>query len=313
MRAESVTGPRFKEMSTTPAEAGTNLWEYVEGVRPEIERALHKYAPSAPEHVGGRFNDALRYALFPGGKRLRPVLTLLGAELVGGTRACALPAAAAVEFVHTSSLIFDDLPCMDDAQERRGRAALHRRYGESLAVLVALALLNASYGLVFDGHGESDRAHAVRAHGELVECIGTAGMVAGQAVDLAVGGAPRDGFDAVRNLKTSALMRMALRLGAILSGADARGLSALSTFAELLGQAYQISDDVLDLREDAVPAAGGSARLATFANERGAGEARRRIATLTAQAKGALVAEFGGGPAARLLCEVADYIAARES
>jgi geranylgeranyl pyrophosphate synthase len=120
-----------------------------------------------------------------GGKRLRPVLTLLGAELVGGKTDLIVQPACAVEFIHTSSLIFDDLPCMDNANERRGKASLHEKFGEGLAVLVAIGFLNASYGLVFVNHsGMPERAMA--AHAEIVECVGASGMVGGQSVDLAL-------------------------------------------------------------------------------------------------------------------------------
>ncbi|GAC1446376.1 MAG: polyprenyl synthetase family protein [Pyrinomonadaceae bacterium] len=296
-----------------------DLWQYVGAVRNDIEDALVRYLPNAPEQSGARgtlFNEALRYALFPGGKRLRPVLTLLGAEIVGGARECVLAAATAIEFVHTSSLIFDDLPCMDDAMERRGKESLHRRYGEALAVLVALGLMNASYPLVFENE-RIEKEKAIAAHHEIVACIGTGGMVTGQAVDLAVNrndrnGSSEDGFDfdAVRNLKTSALMRMALRVGAILSGANAQQLNTLSNFAELLGQAYQISDDVLDLTEDAALAF-DERIAATAANKRGADEARRRVASHIAQAKKLLSNEFGENQPTRLLSQMADYIAAR--
>ncbi|HEX8473879.1 MAG TPA: polyprenyl synthetase family protein [Pyrinomonadaceae bacterium] len=295
---------------TPPSLAGGALRDYVDAVRPRIEDALAQHLPCAPAHLGGRFNEAIRYALFPGGKRLRPVLTLLGAELVGGASDAALRAATAVEYVHTSSLIFDDLPCMDDASERRGRLCLHRRYDEGLAVLVALALMNASYGLVFDDE-RTKPERAIAAHAELVACIGTDGMVTGQTIDLS-DGASRDGFDAMRNLKTSALMRLSVRLGAILSGAHAQQLAALSRFAELLGEAYQISDDVIDLAEDAA-LAGSSARLSTLAFERGVRAARRRVASHVAQAKGVLVSEFGHQRPTRLLCEMADYITTRKS
>src|SRR6201999_960594 len=118
-------------------------------------------------------------------KRLRPILTILGAELVGGKAESVLPASVAVEFVHTSSLIFDDLPCMDNANKRRGKTSLHEKFGEGLAILVALGFLNASYGLVFvNHHGLPERA--MQAHAEIVECVGAAGMIGGQAVDLAL-------------------------------------------------------------------------------------------------------------------------------
>ena len=231
------------------------LWSYVEEYKPAIESTLRTSLPLAPAHVETRFNEALEYALFPGGKRFRPVLTLLGAELAGGDPVEVLPAAAAVEFIHTSSLIFDDLPCMDNSSLRRKKESVHEKYGEGLAVLVGLGLLNASYSLVFVNHADVPEK-AIQAHAEMVECIGAAGMVGGQSVDLAlvtgVGGTfepDTEGDESIRNLKTSALMRLALRTGAILTGATYLELAALSRFAELLGDAYQLSDDLLDLEK----------------------------------------------------------------
>lgn len=299
-------------ISASPAKS-VNLWDYVADARPQIEQALIDNLPLAAEQNGAHFNDALRYALFPGGKRLRPTLTLLGAEAVGGCASQVLTAAAAVEFVHTSSLIFDDLPCMDNAAERRGQLALHLRYGESLAVLAALALLNASYGLMF-APNVTNHQHAVTAHRDLVACVGANGMVVGQTVDLATGdeGNGRASSDHVRNLKTSALIRLALRLGAILSGANAQQLNALTFFAEKLGDAYQTIDDVLDLLEDETLAL-NNARLATFASAHGTSDAIERTNRLTNEAKRALAAEFGDSRPSRLLGEMADYVAARRS
>ncbi|MBA2341687.1 MAG: polyprenyl synthetase family protein [Pyrinomonadaceae bacterium] len=296
----------------SPAKSA-DLWDFVEDARPQIEQALIENLPLATARDGADFNDALRYALFPGGKRLRPVLTLLGAEAVGGRASQVLQAAAAVEFVHTSSLIFDDLPCMDNATERRGQVTLHLRYSEGLAVLAALALMNASYGLMFDSNDLNYR-HAITAHRELVACIGANGMVVGQTVDLAIGdgSGARASSDQVRNLKTSALMRLALRLGAILSGANEKQLSALTCFAEKLGDAYQTIDDVLDLSEDEALAMNG-ARRATFASARGASDAIQRTNQLVAEAKRALTEEFGDSRASRLLGQLSDYIATRRS
>ncbi|HEX8264032.1 MAG TPA: polyprenyl synthetase family protein [Pyrinomonadaceae bacterium] len=292
------------------------LWHYVEKVKPEIETSLRENLPLAPAALGTDFNDALAYAMFPGGKRLRPVLTLLAAELVGGEREKILSAAAAVEFVHTSSLIFDDLPCMDDADERRGKSCLHRKFGEGNAVLVALALLNASYNLVFAGM-KNDCAMcataAIKAHRELTDCIGAAGMVGGQSIDLAAAksdGIAAEKFESLRNLKTSALMRMALSLGAILSGANENQLNALSRFAELLGDAYQTSDDLLDLQEDS-RISQITERRETFALTRGAMRAQIRVGNLISTAKDVLLTEFDRREPANMLCEMADYVAER--
>src|SRR5207237_7168343 len=128
------------------------LWQYVEKYRPSIEKSLREHLPLAPPKIETKFNEAVEYALFSGGKRLRPVLTLLGAELFGGKPEIILPAASAVEFIHTSSLIFDDLPCMDNSPERRGKTSLHEKFGEGLAILVAIGFLNSAYSLVFVNH-----------------------------------------------------------------------------------------------------------------------------------------------------------------
>ena len=290
------------------------LWNYVEIAKPEIENALAAHLPNAPLVISTNFNDALHYSLFPGGKRLRPVLTLLGADIVGGKRSKVLPTAAAIEFIHTSSLIFDDLPCMDDAPERRGKTALHQKYGEGTAVLVGLALLNASYGLVFTNvNGNSNQA--IRAHAELVKCIGTAGMVGGQSVDLAMAvngysDQNADDFETLKNLKTSALIRMAVTVGAIQSGANNAQIAALTKFSELLGDAYQTTDDLLDLSED-LRLSQTTERHKTFALKQGISEARVRIANLIGDAKKTLKDEFGMVEPTTHLCALADYVTER--
>lgn len=294
----------------------SELWTYVESHRPAIEAALGASLPLAPAHVETRFNEALEYSLFPGGKRFRPVLTLLGAELTGGDPAEVMPAAVAVEFIHTSSLIFDDLPCMDNASERRDKASLHEKFGEGMAVLVGLALLNASYPLVFANHSGSPEK-AIQAHSEISECIGAAGMVGGQSVDLAlvtgVGSledetaAPNE---SIRNLKTSALMRLALRTGAILSGATYIELAALSRFAQLLGDAYQLSDDLIDMKEDSQIF---SEDRKTLAIDEGEGAARLKLETTVSEAKRILIDNFPSSDARSVLVQLTDYLAERRA
>jgi geranylgeranyl diphosphate synthase type II len=223
-----------------------------------------------------------------------------------------LPAAIAVEFIHSSSLIFDDLPCMDNAPERRGKTSLHEKYSEGLAILAALGLLNASYGLVFVNHHELPE-RAMQAHAEIVECIGASGMVGGQSLDLALakGASSNDSIEqeSSRNLKTSALMRLALRLGGILAGADYLQLSALSRFAELLGDAYQLGDDLLDLQEDGEIFEGRQ----TFALSYGTETAHLRLKTLTDEAKRILTEHFAPGEARTNLIQLTDYLAERTS
>ena len=291
----------------------TDLRLYVERQKPQIENALREYLPLAPANIETQFNEAVRYALFSGGKRLRPVLTLLGAELVGGKSDLILPPAVAVEFVHTSSLIFDDLPCMDNANERRGKTSLHEKFGEGLAVLVAIGFLNASYGLVFANHREMPE-RAMQAHAEIVECVGAAGMVGGQSIDLALakgaGVIKHSDFEteSIRNLKTSALMRLALRIGAILAGVNYLELANLSRFAELLGDAYQLSDDLIDFEEDGELFETNK----TFAINEGQDSARLKLKTIVEEAKRVLIENFPSNEARSCLIQLTDYLAERK-
>ena len=294
----------------------SDLWQYVEEKKPAIETALRRYQPLAPAKIETKFNEAVEYALFSGGKRLRPVLTLLGAELVGETSETILPAACAVEFIHTSSLIFDDLPCMDNAAERRGKISLHAQFDEGLAVLVGIGFLNAAYSLVFVNHKNSPE-RAIAAHAEIVECVGAAGMVGGQSVDLALAkGANSYDFsnenyesETVRNLKTSALMRLALRVGAILAGASSVELANLSRFSELLGDAYQLSDDLLDLEEDGKIFESNK----TFAAGRGQNAARLKLRTIIEKAKQVLTENFPPNEAQSCLIHLTDYLTERKN
>lgn len=294
------------------AETQAELWQYVEKHRAQIESALREYLPLAPPKIETEFNEAARYALFSGGKRLRPVLTLLGAELFGGRAETILPAAVAGEFIHTSSLIFDDLPCMDNALTRRGKTSLHEKFGEGLAILVAIGFLNAAYGLVFVNHLEMPE-RAIAAHAEIVECVGASGMIGGQSVDLALakgaGASVGENFDfeQVRNLKTSALMRLSLRVGAILAGANYFELAQLSRFAQFLGDAYQLSDDLLDLEEDDRAFAENHFALS------GEAAAQIKLKSIVEDAKRILIENFPPNQARSCLVQLTDYLAQRKS
>ncbi len=266
-------------------------------LRDVIENGLFEHLPVGHLDPAERLNEAIRYALFPGGKRIRPVLTLLGAQIVRGACTRALAAACAVEFLHTSSLIFDDLPAMDDADMRRGRPALHLVFGEGVALLTGLALLNQSYALF-------GRTPALIA--EAAACIGMNGMIGGQAIDLDAGSGTEPIPLAARNRKTSALMRLTLTAGAIACEAAPGDVAALGRAGELLGEAYQVCDDLLD-QFAGCEAAGKDCRQdarhqrPSHAAEFGPGACRAKAAELIADAKRSLTDRFGSTAAVNLL------------
>jgi len=186
--------------------------------------------------------EAARYSLLAGGKRLRPALALGAAELLGQQAAMALPAACALEMIHTYSLIHDDLPAMDDDDLRRGRPTLHRAYDEATAILAGDALLT----MAFDVIAASGNCTVVQ---EIARAAGVAGMVGGQYVDLQSEGRSLDlpALQAIHRAKTGALIRVAVRAGAMLANAAPTALAALTQYGENIGLAFQIADDILDI------------------------------------------------------------------
>lgn len=209
-----------------------------------IEEELCRLLPGGAGVVG----DAMRYTLTAGGKRIRPVMTLEFCRVCGGETRRALPLAAAVEMVHTYSLIHDDLPCMDDDDLRRGRASCHKRFGEAAALLAGDALLTYAFGVIADAELPAERA--VEAAACLSEAAGFAGMIGGQMLDLAndCGRADAAALDEINLKKTGALIGAACRLGCIAAGADGERLSAAALYAENVGLAFQITDDILDVK-----------------------------------------------------------------
>ncbi len=283
--------------------------QFVESQREPLEAALQEFLPLSSQPQAVRLNEALRYAVFSGGKRWRPMLTLLGALLVGGNVSSMLPIACAIEFLHTSSLILDDLPAMDDANVRRGRSATHLVYGESLALLAALAFLNQSYNLF---------ARAPHNAAKLVEtaarCVGSDGMIGGQVIDLTLRSGEQDSSDlSSRNLKTTALLQLTMTAGAIASRASQADTESLAQFGEHLGMAYQICDDLLDALGESAPLGkpvGQDIRhdRLNFATELGASRARQMALDLIQQGKDTLHRQFGARAEVTLLCEAADLV-----
>lgn len=220
---------------------------------PLIDRALEArfgMIASSPERLVG----AMRHLVFPGGKRLRPVFALAAAEAVGGPATAAVPLGVALELVHTYSLVHDDLPCMDDDDERRGRPSVHVAFGEATAVLAGDALLSEAFGvLAVDVSDAAEAALRLRVLGRLSDAAGALGLVGGQVDDLAfeAGGEAARGDRAawlasIHARKTAALFRAAIAGGAVLAGADAQAESTLDAFALDVGIGFQIADDLLD-------------------------------------------------------------------
>lgn len=188
--------------------------------------------------------SAMKYAALGGGKRLRPALCFLGAEFAGGRAEDVVPFAVAIESIHCYSLVHDDLPAMDDDTLRRGKPTVHVAYGEGMAVLCGDALLNLAYETLFAAANTPER---VTAAGIIAKCAGVKGMVGGQCLDLGSDARDTDGLLRVYYGKTSALLKAALTSGAAACGASAAELDDLAAYAENLGAAFQIKDDILDV------------------------------------------------------------------
>jgi len=245
--------------------AGADLKAFLDSARADVDHALDQYLPSPPA-CPALISEAMRYSLFAGGKRLRPVLTLAAADAVGravrapreDSRALALPAACAIELIHTYSLIHDDLPAMDNDTLRRGRPTLHVVYGDGIAVLAGDGLQAEAFALLAREPVTDDPAvcaRKLRASRVVADAAGAAGMVGGQAIDLqAAGRAPghpltldADGLRAMHARKTGALIRASAVSGAIMAGGSDALVEAVSLFGTDLGLAFQIVDDILDV------------------------------------------------------------------
>jgi geranylgeranyl diphosphate synthase type II len=222
-----------------------NLREYQQMVDAELDR-LVPAETTPPETI----HRAMRYSLFAGGKRIRPILCLEAAHAVGGAPQCVVAAACSLELIHTYSLIHDDLPALDNDDYRRGKLTNHKVFGEAMAILTGDALLT----LAFQVLGELDLGSDRRARlvAELAGAAGTVGgMIGGQVADLEGEGKPPEAalLETIHRAKTGALLRASLRLGAICAGATDAQYEALSCYGEHIGLAFQIVDDILDVEE----------------------------------------------------------------
>ena len=225
------------------------LQDYLHASVKKVDRALDQFLPK-PSTKPATIHKAMRYSIFAGGKRLRPVLTLAAASVCGGAEEGALLSACAVECIHTYSLIHDDLPCMDDDDLRRGRPTSHKVFGEGIAVLAGDALLTIAFELLAQAH-TTPRYGTAALIRELAHAAGSRWLIAGQVLDLEGEGKPatKAALRFIHEAKTAALLTSAIRLGAMSANATPLKLKALTDFGQALGLAFQVIDDILDVTQ----------------------------------------------------------------
>jgi geranylgeranyl diphosphate synthase type II len=291
-----------------------NLDAYIASRCRRVDAALDRLLPKASAKPA-TLHKAMRYSLFAGGKRLRPVLCLAAAEACGGREAAAMPLACAVECIHTYSLIHDDLPCMDDDDFRRGRPTSHKVYGEGVAVLAGDALLTVAFEMVAKAKPSRRWCSAALAR-DVAVASGSLWLVGGQVADLEGEGRPTSHAQLrwIHERKTSALLTCAIRLGAMSANATPSGLRALTRFGYSLGLAFQVIDDILDATKTSAElgkTAGKDAKAgkATYPAILGMKRAEAEARKFTAGAVNAL--KPFGKRAARLR-ELADYLLNRQ-
>jgi geranylgeranyl diphosphate synthase type II len=295
-----------------------SLITYLNERKALVDRALDDYIPGDQNEPPVIF-QAVRYTLLAGGKRIRPILCLAAAEAIGGETDAILPAACALEMIHTYSLIHDDLPAMDNDDCRRGRPTLHKIFGEDIAILAGDALLTEAFHLLADRKRMPDipADRLLDAAREIAEAAGYRGMVGGQVQDIRAEGKKVElqTLYAIHRRKTGALLRVSLRAGAILAGAGDEALADLSEYGGKIGLAFQIADDILNVEGDPALLGKGTGSDAargkiTFPALLGIEASRARAEELVMEAVASL-APFGDGAAP--LRAIARYILERRS
>lgn len=302
-------GPVATDAQDTPFD----LKRYLAERQVQVEAALDQsIAVVYPEKI----YESMRYSLLAGGKRLRPTLCLATCELMGGTIEMAMPTACALEMIHTMSLIHDDLPAMDNDDYRRGQPTNHKVYGEDMAILAGDGLLAYAFEFIAAQTQQVPADRVLQVIARLGRAVGAAGLVGGQVVDLESEGnadVKLETLNFIHRHKTGALLEACVVAGAILAGAAAADLQRLTQYAEKIGLAFQIVDDVLDLtatQEQLGKTAGKDlqAQKATYPSFWGIEESQRQAHQLIAEAKAALNIY---GEVAQPLQAIADFITAR--
>ena len=290
------------------------LKTYLKAMAAATDAALDRFLPKEDQSPS-TIHSAMRYSVFAGGKRLRPILCIAAAEACGGEIEDALLPACAVELMHTYSLVHDDLPAMDDDDLRRGRPTCHKVYGEGMAVLCGDALLTEAFIVI--SQTKATKHYGAREYvAELAATGGSLKLIGGQVLDLEGEGKKLEKDDLIRihEAKTAALLTTSLRLGGMTANAKPEKLQALSDFGYALGLAFQVIDDILDVTQSTEvlgKTAGKDAAVekSTYPSVLGLEDSRKEAAMLTKQALDAL--EPLGKKAARLR-EIASSLLERE-
>ena len=292
-----------------------NLKKYLQIRQRKIDRALDGYLPKANTKPV-TLHKAMRYSLFAGGKRLRPILCLAAAEACHGSIDNALPLACSLECIHTYSLVHDDLPSMDNDDFRRGRPTCHKVFGEGIAVLAGDALLTIAFQIVSSAKAAPRYDVAILLR-EIAVAAGSQKLIAGQVADLEAEGknVKRDQLQVIHENKTAAILKSSVRLGAMSANADPKKLSAITRFGQRLGLAFQIIDDILDVTQTSEilgKSAGKdvAAKKATYPAVIGLEKSRAEARRLTRQAHNAL--SIFSNSDAEPLHALANYLLERE-
>jgi len=297
------------ETSSTFANLADNIRRCAALVDAELDRLLPPAdAPPATLH------EAMRYSVFSGGKRLRPAFVLMGCEACNGDTQAALPAACAFEMIHTYSLIHDDLPAMDNDDYRRGRLTCHKAFNEAIAILAGDALLTQAFEVLAQGLPAGCCGRLIA---EIAAAAGTPGMIGGQVADVCSEHMPpsADLVKFIHERKTAALIRQAVRTGAVIAGADDAAIERISSYGACIGLAFQIVDDILDI-EGSMEQLGKKAHKdaesgkQTWPGVFGLDASRLKAAELAAHARQHLKPL---GQSAAALAMLADYIVSRKS
>lgn len=289
--------------------------DWMKAVQERMEVALSSYLPSA-QHLPERLHEAMRYCSLDGGKRVRPLLVFAAGEVFDAPQEALARAASAVEMIHVYSLVHDDMPCMDDDELRRGKPTVHVKYDEAMALLVGDALQSQAFLTLSEGEGDANRKlEMVRV---LAQAAGSLGMCGGQAIDLASVGIPLSlaELERMHRLKTGALLRASVLMGAYSGKMPSNTeLESLDAYADAIGLAFQVVDDVLDATADSATLGKTAGKDAadnkpTYVSILGLEQSRALAEKLRSDAHGALM-PFGDK--ARRLRELADLIVQRKA